>query len=316
MPTSLHERLWVRDALTPQRVWLLLLLAVVPAWLWRCHAVGAERLAAMAANPDGVVDGWRQAVVALVAGSNRDSLWDGWWHGAAWLLPALVVALLVGLAGQWVLTRVSRVPLPAGSAWRMGWLALLFALLAPATAGLLWVAAGMLLVVAAEFVGRRSGNGWRLPPLVPALLLWHAALHGTGAVSIEPLAADAWTPVLALGGALAMAAGLLQWRRIAGVFVALALTAPIVNPFAVAPAGFGYAALLAGPTLLAVFFLLPDPVQAARTRLSQWLTGLVTGIAMVLLVALTPLGVDGVLLAVLAGSLLTVAIDRLYPRAG
>jgi Na+-transporting NADH:ubiquinone oxidoreductase subunit NqrB len=314
MPTSLHERLWVRDALTPQRIWLLLIAAIVPAWLWRCHADGARRLAAAAANPDGVTEGWRQSLAALLAGANRDSLWDSWWHGAAHLLPILVVALLVGIAGQWTLARVLRVPLPAGSAWRMGWLALLFTLLMSAEPGLPWIAAGMLLVVAMELAGLRAGSRWRWAPLPPALLLLELAMRSGAA--LEPQMMEAWTVALAAGGVLALAAGLLQWRRIAGVFLALAVTAPVVNAFVDAPAGFGYAQLLAGAMLIAIFFLVADPVQPVRTRMSQWLAGIVTGAAMALLVALTPLGVAGVLLAVVAGGASAIVVDRVWPRAG
>jgi Na+-transporting NADH:ubiquinone oxidoreductase subunit B len=314
MPTSLHERLWVRDALTPQRIWLLLIAAIVPAWLLRCHAEGTRRLAAVAANPDGIAEGWRQSLAALLAGGNRDSLWDSWWHGAAYLLPILVVALLVGIAGQWTLARMMRVPLFAGSAWRMGWLALLFTLMMSVEPGLPWIAAGMLLVVAMDLAGLRAGSRWRWAPLPPALLLLELALRNGAA--LEPLTMDFWTIALAPGGVLAMAAGLLQWRRIAGVLLALVVTAPLVNAFAEAPAGFGYTQLLAGATLIAIFFLAADPVQPARMRPGQWLAGIVTGTAMALLVVLTPLGVAGILLAVLAGGVFAVTFDRVWLRAG
>lgn len=312
------DRPWVRDAITPQRIWALLFLCTLPALLWACQMLGAEILLGLAANPDRVADGWRINLAAALSGSSADSLWDCWVYGAARLLPLFGAALSTALLGVFALARFAPGALPTGSGWRMLLLATLFTLLAAPELALYWVVIGMALALLIECANRRWLRHWPLPALALALLLLHLAMlvvQGVVAFSVVG-AIDAVALLLGIGGLLGMLAGLLQWRRSVGALIAVMVTAIVVNALSAAPAQPWYTHVLLGHTLLAIFFLVADPAQAAYTHFSQWLGGIVAGALIVLLRTLTPLAEDAVLLAVLGGNLLVNGLALLHRLRG
>lgn len=313
------DRPWVRDAITPQRIWALLFLCTLPALLWVCQVLGAEILLGLAANPDRVTDGWRINLAAALSGSRADALWDCWVYGAVYLLPLFGVALLTALLGVFALVRFAPGSLAAGAGWRMLLLATLFTLLAAPELALYWVAIGMSLTLLFECANRRWLRNWPLPSLALALLLLHLAMLAVqrgvafdvgGAIDAGG-AIDTVALLLGVGGLLAMLTGILQWRRIVGALIAVAATAIVIHVLSAAPTQPWYTYLLADHALLAIFFLVADPAQAAYTRFGQWLGGIVAGALIVLLQTLTPLTEDAVLLAVLSGSLLVNGLAML-----
>jgi len=308
------DRPWVRDAITPQRIWALLFLGTLPALLWACQVLGAEILLGLTANPDRVADGWRIDLASTLSGSRADALWDCWVYGAAHLLPLFGAALLTALLGVFALTRFAPGALPVGAGWRMLLLATLFTLLAAPELPLYWAVAGMALALLIEYANRRWLRDWPLPSLAVSLLVLHLAMFVAQRVVAFSVvgAIDSVALLLGVGGLLGMLAGLLQWRRIVGALIAVTATAILVHALSAAPVQPWYAYVLSGHTLLAIFFLVADPAQAAPTRFSQWLGGIVAGALIVLLRTLTPLAEDAVLLAVLGGNLLVNGLAMLY----
>ena len=91
---------FVRDGVDLKRLMITVWLATFPAMFFGMYNVGFQANSLLAANPDlAPPDGWHGWLITLLAGYDPASLWDCFWHGAAYFAPIYLVTFLVG--GFW-----------------------------------------------------------------------------------------------------------------------------------------------------------------------------------------------------------------------
>ncbi len=123
------------------------------------------------------------------------------------------------------------------------------------------------------------------------------------------------TSVLAIvaGGAILVAARIASWRLILGQVIGLALVATLVNVLSdehgVGSLGWHWHLVL-GAFAFGAVFLATDPASAAATNTGRWIQGLIVGALVVLVRVGNPAHPDGVILAILMGSVLAPLIDH------
>lgn len=104
-PSVTHVAAHVRDSVDLKRIMILVWLATFPAMFFGMWNVGNQALGALAfaaqqgVTPDMAVEGWRHALIALVAGFNSASVWDCLVYGATFFVPIYMVTFVVG--GFW-----------------------------------------------------------------------------------------------------------------------------------------------------------------------------------------------------------------------
>lgn len=89
----------VRDGVDLKRVMITVWLATFPAMFYGMYNVGHQANIWLSSVDPAQMEGWRLALVAMVAGFDPNSIWDCLWHGAAYFLPVYAVAFIVG--GFW-----------------------------------------------------------------------------------------------------------------------------------------------------------------------------------------------------------------------
>ncbi len=89
----------VRDGVDLKRVMITVWFATFPAMFYGMYNVGHQANIWLANVDPSQLEGWRLALVAMVAGFDPNSVWDCMWHGAAYFLPIYAVAFVVG--GFW-----------------------------------------------------------------------------------------------------------------------------------------------------------------------------------------------------------------------
>lgn len=264
------NRVWVRDAASVRRIFLVQWLCAFPALLWACYAIGRQSLAIMAANEIAPLDGWRQWLLGSVSTYDPGAIWDSWIYGASYVLPLYLVATALALLWENV-AAVWRARPRHPEVFLHG---LLFSLLCPAALPLWWAALGITLVMAVRELCGGAGNS-RLQPVVSGFLLLAGIVFLVGGNSVLPLegsnyatlfevvqasgfgdigkhfggfAGDdsRWWPTwlgempasvggtaalwLAVGGALLLAAGIRSWRLALGVLLGLGVSVIALGP--------------------------------------------------------------------------------------
>jgi Na+-transporting NADH:ubiquinone oxidoreductase subunit B len=339
---------WVRDAISVQRIVWLQYLCVLPALLWACYAVGRQSLRVMAANEIAPADGWRQWVIGSVSTYDHTSAWDSWCYGALYVLPLFTVVSAVAWVWEQVFARWRRRALHPEYAL----LALLLVLLCPAALPLPWAALGVVLMMLVREVSGGAGN-YRVQPVAAGFLLLVAGLFWRGGVSVLPFEGsvyvtllevaqtegfaeidqyfswwDAWwgmpariggaaSLLLAIGGSVVLACGIRPWRLAAGALCGLMGAVIALDGWlggrAIASLPW-YWHLNLGNTALAVFFLVADPTTAPATHAGHWIVGIAIGITAALLRLFTAMGEESFLIAIVLGNSLTVVVDGLSIR--
>lgn len=90
----------VRDGLDLKRVMITVWLATFPAMFYGMYNLGFQANTGMAAMGITEVSDWHGALISLLAGYDPNSVWDCFWHGAAYFLPIYITTFLVGIAWE------------------------------------------------------------------------------------------------------------------------------------------------------------------------------------------------------------------------
>lgn len=339
---------WVRDAVSVQRLTALQYFCALPALLWACYAVGRQSLRVMAVNEIAPADGWRQWLIGSVSKYDYASIWDSWCYGALYVLPLYVVITIAAWLWENIFARWRR----RASHPEFALLALLLVLLCPAALPLPWAILGVALMM---LVREISGGGGRygIQPVAAGFLLLIAGLFWRGGVSVLPFEGsvyvtllevaqtegfaeidqyfswwDAWwgmpariggaaSLLIAIGGAVLLACGIRPWRLVVGALVGLMGVVigldTSLGARAIASLPW-YWHLSLGNTALAVFFLAADPTTAPTTRCGHWIVGIAVGVTAALLRLFTALGEESFLIAIIVGNVMTLAVDWLSVR--
>lgn len=116
-----------------------------------------------------------------------------------------------------------------------------------------------------------------------------------------------------LGAALLIVTRIASWRLMLGQLLGLALTATLTGLLG---SGQGIATLawhwhlVLGSFAFGAVFLATDPASAASTNAGRWAQGIVVGALVVVIRVANPAHPDGVVLAILMGSILAPLIDH------
>ncbi len=347
--TVTREAPHVRDAISVQRMMVVVVFALIPATLMALYNTGLQANLALADLGRTAADGWRGTLLdRLGLGIAPDSPAADFVHGALYFLPVYFVTVLVG--GLWeVLFAVVR-----RHAISEGFLvtSLLFALTLPPEIPLWLAAIGISFGVV---IGKEIFGGVGMNVLNPALTgrcflffaypremsgetVWVAVDGYTRATPLAELAdpdleltvswQDAFlgfipgsmgeTSTLAclIGAAILLITRIGSWRVMLGVTLGAAGLASLFNLVGSDSNPLFQVTpiwhLVLGGFALGTVFMATDPVSAAHTRPGQWLYGLLIGVLTVLGRVINPAFPESIMLAILFGNVFAPAIDRIF----
>lgn len=176
-PSVTHAGSHVRDSVDLKRIMILVWMATFPAMFFGMWNVGNQALGTLAyaaqhgATAEMAVDGWRHALIALLAGFDANSWWDCLIYGATFFVPIYIVTFIAG--GFWeVLFAMKR-----GHEVNEGFFvtSVLFALVCPPTVPLWQVALGISFgVVLGKEVFGGTGKNFINPALAGRAFLFFA----------------------------------------------------------------------------------------------------------------------------------------------
>ena len=176
-PSVTHAGSHVRDSVDLKRIMILVWMATFPAMFFGMWNVGNQALGTLAyaaqhgATAEMAVDGWRHALIALLAGFDANSWWDCLIYGATFFVPIYLVTFIAG--GFWeVLFAMKR-----GHEVNEGFFvtSVLFALVCPPTVPLWQVALGISFgVVLGKEVFGGTGKNFINPALAGRAFLFFA----------------------------------------------------------------------------------------------------------------------------------------------
>jgi Na+-transporting NADH:ubiquinone oxidoreductase subunit B len=255
----------VRDGIDLKRIMITVWLCTFPAMFYGMYNMGFQANVIMADMGIAAVEGWRGALIGLLAGYDANSVWDCFWHGAAYFLPIYAVVFIVG--GFWeVLFAMIR-----GHEVNEGFFvtSVLFALICPPDLPLWQAALGISFgVVIAKEVFGGTGKNFLNPALAGRAFLffaypadisgdavWTAVDGFTGATALSAYATEGaaglqsmgltWmdaffgnmhgsigetsTLAIFLGGAVLLFMGIASWRIVLGVMLGMMATATLLN---------------------------------------------------------------------------------------
>ncbi len=118
---------------------------------------------------------------------------------------------------------------------------------------------------------------------------------------------------IGLGGAMLIVTRIASWRLILGQLLGLVLVATLFNLFGseqgIATLPWHWHVVL-GSFAFGAVFLATDPASSASTNAGRWVQGLIVGALVVMMRVANPAHPDGVILAILMGSILAPLIDH------
>lgn len=258
----------IRDGIDLKRIMITVWLAAFPAMFYGMYNVGYQaNMAIMNMGLEGV-EGWRGAVLGLIAGTDPQSIWDNFWHGAVYYVPIYFVVFVVG--GFWeVLFAVKR-----KHEINEGFFvtSILFSLIVPPDLPLWQAALGITFgVVVGKEVFGGTGKNFLNPALTGRAFLYFAyapdmsgdsvwtAVDGfSGATALSQLASDGLPAMMAatgeqltwldaffgrmqgsigevstlailIGGAILLFTRIASWRIISGVFLGMVAMSMLLN---------------------------------------------------------------------------------------
>src|SRR5690625_7952587 len=85
----------VRDGIDLKRIMITVWLCTFPAMFYGMYNVGMQANMAMAELGLTAVEGWRGSFIEMFGGYDANSIWDSFWHGAAYFLPIYFVVFAV-----------------------------------------------------------------------------------------------------------------------------------------------------------------------------------------------------------------------------
>lgn len=344
----------VRDGIDLKRIMITVWLCTIPAMFYGMYNVGFQANLIMADMGITAAQGWRGEFIALFAGYNPNSVWDSFWHGAAYFLPIYAVTFIVG--GLWeVLFAIKR-----GHEVNEGFFvtSVLFALICPPDVPLWQVALGISfgIVIGKEVFGG-TGKNFLNPALTGRAFLFFAypadwsgdavwtAVDGysgataLGVASQEGMVAlhnqltwfDAFfgnmygsigevsTFAIFIGGALLLVTGIAAWRIVAGVMIGMIATSLLFNLIGSDTnpmfAMPWYWHMVVGGFAFGMIFMATDPVSAAMTNVGKLWFGALIGFMVVLIRVVNPAFPEGMMLAILFANLFAPLIDHFVVQA-
>ncbi len=258
----------VRDGIDLKRVMITVWLAVFPAMFYGMYNIGYQANVAMAQMGITEVTNWHGSIISLFAGYDQNSIWDCFWHGAAYFLPVYITTFLVGITWEIIFATVR------GHEVNEGFFvtSILFALICPPDIPLWQVALGISFgVVVGKEVFGGTGKNFLNPALTgraflffayPAQIsgesVWTAVDGFSGATALSQAATvgygnivDAWgnqitwlqafygniqgsmgevsTLAIMMGAVLLLVTRIASWRIIAGVVLGMVATSTLFN---------------------------------------------------------------------------------------
>ncbi len=348
----------VRDGIDLKRIMITVWMCAFPAMFYGWYNLGFQAYTIMA-DPilsGGVteVGGWRGAILAMIAGTDPNSIWDCFWYGAAWGIPIYLTTFVVG--GLWeVLFAIKR-----GHEVNEGFFvtSILFALTLPAEIPLWMVAMGISFgVVIGKEVFGGTGKNFLNPALTgraflffayPAHmsgdLIWTGVDGYTGATALSIAASDgmaalqqtlSWqdafignmqgsigevsTLAILLGAVVLLMTKIASWRIIAGVMIGMVALSSLFNVVG-SDSNPMFAVpwewhLVLGGFAFGMVFMATDPVSASMTDMGKWIFGILIGVMVVLIRVVNPAFPEGMMLAILFANLFAPLIDHFVVQA-
>ncbi|PIE39148.1 MAG: NADH:ubiquinone reductase (Na(+)-transporting) subunit B [Gammaproteobacteria bacterium] len=342
----------VRDGVDLKRIMITVWMACFPAMFFGMYNLGWQATQVMPAGAE--LEGWRGAIIAMLAGYDASSLWDCFIYGAVFFVPIYLVTFIVG--GFWeVLFAMKR-----GHEVNEGFFvtSILFALIAPPDIPLWQVALGISFgVVIGKEVFGGTGKNFLNPALTGRAFLYFAypaqmsgdsvwvAVDGyTAATPLSVVASQGvetleqqWTWMdaflgfipgsigetstlaILIGGAIILAARIASWRIVAGVMIGMVGFSLLLNTIGSdsnpAFAMPWYWHLVTGGFAFGMIFMATDPVSAAMTDTGKWVFGILIGLMTVLIRVVNPAFPEGIMLAILFSNLFAPLIDNFVVQA-
>lgn len=345
----------VRDGIDLKRMMITVWMCTFPAMFYGMYNLGWQANTIMADMGIAAVEGWRGGLIELFAGYDASSVWDNFWHGAAYFLPIYLTVFAVG--GFWeVLFAMKR-----GHEVNEGFFvtSVLFALICPPDIPLWQAALGISFgVVIAKEVFGGTGKNFLNPALAGRAFLffaypaemsgdavWTSVDGYTGATALSVAYSggmdalqsqmtwmDAFlgkmqgsigetsTVAILIGGVALVAMKIASLRIILGVMGGMIVTSLLFNTFGNADTNPMTAMtwdwhLVVGGFAFGMIFMATDPVSASMTNTGKWIFGALIGFMVVVIRVANPAFPEGMMLAILFANLFAPLIDHFVVQA-
>ena len=343
--TSSH----VRDAVDMKRVMTTVWWCAFFPMFAGIYYTGLQANLAMDAMGVESLEGWRGALLELVAGYDVDSIWDCVVYGALFYVPIYMVVFVVG--GLWEVA----IATIRGHEVNEGFFvtSILFSLIVPASLPLWQAALGISfgVVIGKEIFGG-TGKNFLNPALTGRAFLFFAypaeisgdavwtavdgfsgatplgiaALQGMEGVTttgftwmdaflgkMQGSVGETSTLAIFVGGAILLITKIASWRIMAGVMLGMIATALMFNSLGSDTNPMfsmpWYWHLVLGGFAFGMVYMATDPVSAAMTNTGKWWYGALIGVMCVLIRVVNPAFPEGMMLAILFANLFAPLID-------
>jgi len=343
--TSSH----VRDAVDMKRVMTTVWWCAFFPMFAGIYYTGLQANLAMDAMGVESLEGWRGALLELVAGYDVDSIWDCVVYGALFYVPIYMVVFVVG--GLWEVA----IATIRGHEVNEGFFvtSILFSLIVPASLPLWQAALGISfgVVIGKEIFGG-TGKNFLNPALTGRAFLFFAypaeisgdavwtavdgfsgatplgiaALQGMEGVTttgftwmdaflgkMQGSVGETSTLAIFVGGAILLITKIASWRIMAGVMLGMIATALMFNSIGSDTNPMfsmpWYWHLVLGGFAFGMVYMATDPVSAAMTNTGKWWYGALIGVMCVLIRVVNPAFPEGMMLAILFANLFAPLID-------
>ena len=347
----------VRDGIDLKRMMITVWLCTFPAMFFGMWNVGYQANSIFAVNPEllEAQEGWRIALIGMLAGFDPSSIWDNIIHGATWFVPIYAVTFIVG--GFWEVLFASVRKHEVNEGFFVT--SVLFALIVPPSIPLWQVALGISfgVVIGKEIFGG-TGKNFLNPALTgraflffayPAQIsgdaVWTAVDGFTGATALSVAGAggidavvssgltwmDAFigtmhgsigetsTLAIFIGGAVLLMTKIASWRIVAGVMIGMIALSMLFNAIGSETNPMfsmpWYWHMVTGGFAFGLIFMATDPVSASMTNLGKWIFGALIGVMVVLIRVVNPAFPEGMMLAILFANLCAPLIDHFIVQA-
>ena len=343
--TSSH----VRDAVDMKRVMTTVWWCAFFPMFAGIYYTGLQANLAMDAMGVESLEGWRGALLELVAGYDVDSIWDCVVYGALFYVPIYMVVFVVG--GLWEVA----IATIRGHEVNEGFFvtSILFSLIVPASLPLWQAALGISfgVVIGKEIFGG-TGKNFLNPALTGRAFLFFAypaeisgdavwtavdgfsgatplgiaALQGMEGVTttgftwmdaflgkMQGSVGETSTLAIFVGGAILLITKIASWRIMVGVMLGMIATALMFNSLGSDTNPMfsmpWYWHLVLGGFAFGMVYMATDPVSAAMTNTGKWWYGALIGVMCVLIRVINPAFPEGIMLAILFANLFAPLID-------
>ncbi len=345
-------RTHVRDALDLKRMMIIVVLALMPIFLFAMYNTGHQVHAAMAAEGVQPLKVWQTSLFQSLGFSHQDALFNNLIYGALFFLPILMVTFAAGGLIEVATAIVRKHEVNEGFLVT----GFLFPLILPPTIPLWQVALG---IIFGTLIGKEVFGGTGMNIFNPALTgraflffaypgqisgdqVWtatdgvsSATLLGQAAAEGNTLGAfgsDLWMDAFLgnISGSMGETSALLcfvgallliftqigSWRTMLGVILGTALTSVLLNAIGSDSNPMFqvpfYWHMVLGGWALGTVFMATDPVSSAFTDGGKLIYGFGIGLMVVLIRVVNPAYPEGMMLAILFMNMFAPFIDHFF----